>query len=146
MEFTMTVLSWLLMINWIITMVNTKTTVATAQAAEVAGITSTRINNPEIVDNAQTVGSGKPMTVGNGNSVGKAPIQRKLNSEKICMQNLHTQCENQNFHECDFSGCEYAQGIDLRGSSLSGTLPTQLGTMVNLRTLYVRMKYLEAYY
>ena len=90
-KFVATVLSWLLMLNLIIT-----------------------------VANAKTVDSGS-----------------------TC--NLETQCKNKNFHECDFSGCADETSLNLRKSSLSGTLPTQLGTMVNLENLYVRMKYLEAW-
>ena len=89
-KFVVTVLSWLLMLNLMLSVVN-----------------------------ANTEGDAKNCTLG-------------------------SQCKNKNFHECDFSGCADNTTLRLYKASLSGTLPTQLGTMVNLQRLYVRMEYLEA--
>ena len=116
-----TVLTWLLTFHWIMPGQSSKT-VGTA--------TSTATGT------AQTAGSK-----GNARAEGNATVKR--NWSTTC--NLQIQCKNRNFHECNFSGCANESFLKLRYFSLSGTLPTQLVTMVNLRELYVRTKHLEAY-
>ena len=137
--FIVTVLTWLLTFNWMMTggngqVVRNAQTVGTATSTKTSiGHTVGSEGNVQAKGNVRSAGTGKPEE--------NAPVKRKLST---C--NLQSRCKKKKFHECDFSGCANEAFLDLRGSSLSGTLPTQLLTMVNLRNLYVRTKHLEAQY